>query len=285
VAVKDVDQDVVGLYREGSIAEVELIKVRSGRVADTISFSLRNVELPDEEVLSSFLAQYYDDLQMVDVIPDEILLPARPDLVEGVEEWLTERRGKRVSLLVPQRGPRVDLLAMARDNAQHAFREKQRSADDIEARLEDLRERLRLPSLPRRIECCDISHLGGGDTVGSIVALLDGQPDRKHYRSFRVKTKTDGDDYLAMYEVLARRFRRGRTAREAREAEAMAETVAEIPVEGEALAAPEAWPPAPSPIRSRPRQPLSAAATGKAQRTTERPPQRTPLYCARSEGC
>lgn len=240
VAVKDVDQDVVGLYREGSIAEVELIKVRSGRVADTISFSLRHVELPDEEVLSGFLAQYYDDEQLVDVIPDEILLPVLPDLVEGVEEWLTERRGKRVSLIVPQRGPRVDLLAMARENAQHAFREKQRSADDIEARLEDLRERLRLPSLPRRIECCDISHLGGGDTVGSIVALLDGQPDKKHYRSFRVKTKTDGDDYLAMYEVLARRFRRGRTAKEAREAEALAEENGEMPGEKDDSGSPSA---------------------------------------------
>jgi excinuclease ABC subunit C len=226
VAVKDVDQDVVGLYREGSIAEVELIKVRSGRVADTISFSLRGVEFPDEEILSGFLTQYYDDEHLVDVIPDEILLPVLPDLVDGVEEWLTERRGKRVSLIVPQRGPRVDLLAMARENAQHAFREKQRSADDIEARLEDLRDRLRLSSLPRRIECCDISHLGGGDTVGSIVALLDGQPDKKHYRSFRVRTKTEGDDYLAMYEVLARRFRRGRTAKEARDAEAAAAEMA-----------------------------------------------------------
>jgi len=240
VAVKDVDQDVVGLYREGSIAEVELIKVRSGRVADTISFSLRNVELPDEEVLSGFLAQYYDDDHLLDVIPDEILLPVLPDLVEGVEEWLGERRGKRVSLIMPQRGPRVDLLAMARENAQHAFQEKQRSADDIEARLEDLRERLRLSSLPRRIECCDISHLGGGDTVGSIVALFDGQPDKKHYRSFRVKMKTDGDDYAAMYEVLARRFRRGRTAREAREAEALAEAVSEVPVDAEPAAAAEA---------------------------------------------
>lgn len=240
VAVKDVDQDVVGLYREGSIAEVELIKVRSGRVADTISFSLRGVELPDEEILSGFLAQYYDDSQLVDVIPDEILLPVLPELAEGVEELLTERRGRRVSLIVPQRGPRVDLLAMAKDNAQHAFREKQRSADDIEARLEDLRERLRLPSLPRRIECCDISHLGGGDTVGAIVALLDGQPDKKHYRGFRVKTKTEGDDYLAMYEVLARRFRRGRTAREARDAEAMAESVAEMPADPDAAVVAEA---------------------------------------------
>jgi excinuclease ABC subunit C len=102
---------------------------------------------------------------------------------------------------------------MATENAAHSFREKQRSHDDIESRLEELRDRLRLPTLPRRIECCDISHLGGGDTVGSIVSLLDGQLDKKHYRSFHVKTVADGDDYAAMYEVLGRRFRRGRTAR------------------------------------------------------------------------
>ncbi|MDI1451254.1 excinuclease ABC subunit UvrC [Polyangium sp. 6x1] len=242
VSVKDVDQDVVGLYREGSIAEVELIKVRSGRVADTVSFSLRGVELPDEEILGNFLTQYYGDEAEVpvDVIPDEILLPVLPDGAEGVSEWLGDRRGRKVALVVPQRGPRVELLAMARENAEHAFKEKQRASDDIEARLDDLRERLRLPSLPRRIECCDISHLGGGDTVGSIVALRDGQPDRKHYRNFRVRTKTEGDDYAAMYEVLARRFRRGRTAKEIKEAEAAAEAAAEAEADLAAEAATDA---------------------------------------------
>ncbi|MDI3284583.1 excinuclease ABC subunit UvrC [Polyangium sp. 15x6] len=238
VSVKDVDQDVVGLYREGSIAEVELIKVRSGRVADTVSFSLRGVELPDEEILGNFLTQYYGDEAEVpvDVIPDEILLPVLPDGAEGVSEWLGDRRGRKVALVVPQRGPRVELLAMARENAEHAFKEKQRASDDIEARLDDLRERLRLPALPRRIECCDISHLGGGDTVGSIVSLKDGQPDRKHYRSFRVRTKTEGDDYAAMYEVLARRFRRGRTAKEVKEAEVAAELAAEAAAEADLAA-------------------------------------------------
>jgi len=214
VAVKDVDQDVIGLYREGSLVEVLVLQARAGHVKDTLSFSLRGVEMPDEEVLSGFLAQYHGEAaQAADLIPDEILLPLLPDGAEGVAEWLGERRGRKVSLLVPQRGPRADLLAMARENAAHAFREKQRSSDDLEARLEELRDRLRLPALPRRIECCDISHLGGGDTVGSIVALSDGVPDRKRYRSFTVKGATLGDDYAAMYEVLGRRFRRGKAAK------------------------------------------------------------------------
>ncbi|WP_437830268.1 excinuclease ABC subunit UvrC [Sorangium sp. So ce1153] len=213
VYVKDVDQDVVGIYREGTLVEVEVILVRQGRVTDTLSFSLRNMELPDDEVLGGFLNEYYGVASTT--IPDEVLVPVLPDGAEGVAEWLGDRRGRKVALFVPQRGPRVDVLKMANENAAHAFREKQRSSDDLEARLEELRERLRLPTLPRRIECCDISHLGGGDTVGSIVALLDGQPDKKRYRSFNVKSVADGDDYAAMYEVLARRFRRGKAARPA----------------------------------------------------------------------
>jgi excinuclease ABC subunit C len=127
-----------------------------------------------------------------------------------------------VTLIVPQRGARVDLLAMAYDNAKHAFQEKRRAVDDVNERLEQMQERLRLPTLPRRIECCDISHLGGGDTVGAIVAVKDGVPDKKHYRTFHVRGARGtgaeaGDDYAAMYEVLARRFRRGRTAKKVKD--------------------------------------------------------------------
>lgn len=224
VAMKDVDQDVIGLYREGSLVEILVLEVRAGRVTDTVSFSLRAVELPDDEVLAGFLNQYYADQERpAAVIPDEILVSILPDGAAGVAEWLGEIRGKKVLIFVPQRGSKVDLLAMATENAAHSFREKQRGGDDIESRLEELRDRLRLPSLPHRIECCDISHLGGGDTVGSIVSLLDGQLDKKHYRSFKVKTVSDGDDYAAMYEVLGRRFRRGRAARiEAAAAQAVA---------------------------------------------------------------
>jgi excinuclease ABC subunit C len=149
---------------------------------------------------------------------------------------LSERAAHKVALIHPLRGPRVDLLRLANENASHAFTEKRRASDDIQERLTQLKERLRLPTVPRRIECCDISHLGGQDTVGAVVAMLDGEPDKKRYRTFHVRgdagaaksTPTPGggegtlehdldgepvslagDDYRAMYEVLARRFRRG----------------------------------------------------------------------------
>ncbi len=217
-AVSDVDQDVIGMYREGSNVEIEVIFVRAGRVADTVSFSLRRVELPDEEVLAGFLSEYYAGDEGGLMIPEEVVVPILPEGAEGVAEWLGDKRGRKVQLLVPQRGGRRKLLDMAAENAKHAYREKQRASEDVEARLEELRDRLRLSTLPRRIECCDISHLGGNDTVGAIVALQDGALDKKRYRSFHVRGVAGGDDYGAMAEVLARRFRRGKAARDRGEA-------------------------------------------------------------------
>jgi len=214
VSVSDVDQDVIGLYREGGTVELAVIFVRAGRVTDTANYSLRKVELPEDEILANFLGELYAGDEERGPIPEEVLLPSVPDGGDGIAEFLTERRGRPVHILAPQRGPRRKLLELALENAEHSFRSKQRAAEDIELRLEELRERLRLPTLPRRIECCDISHLGGGDTVGAVVALRDGALDKKRYRSFHVRGNTGGDDYAAMYEVLERRFRRGKNARE-----------------------------------------------------------------------
>ncbi len=233
VSLSDVDQDVIGLYREGSNVELAVLFVRAGRVSDTVAYSLRKIELPDEEVLASFLAEFSGEGDR-GPIPAEVILPALPDGADGVAEWLEERRGRKVALLSPQRGPRRKLLDLALDNARHSFVAKQRAADDLEAHLEELRERLRLPTLPRRIECCDISHLGGGDTVGSIVAMRDGVPDKKRYRSFHVKRVVGGDDYAAMSEVLARRFRRGKAARDEREEREKHEAPRELPASGDA---------------------------------------------------
>src|SRR5690606_707003 len=135
-------------------------------------------------------------------------------------EWLSERRQPatagsepgRCQLLAPQRGTRRKLLALANENAEHAFREKQRAEEDMDQRLLRIQERLRLPTIPRRLECCDISHLGGSDTVGSVVAFHNGAPDKARYKLYNVKTVADGDDYGAMYEVLSRRFKRGAEA-------------------------------------------------------------------------
>lgn len=223
VAVSDRDQDVLGLYREGDLVELSLLSVRGGRMVEASSFSHKKVELPDDELVGSFLREHFGvDGLSAGLIPDEVLVPVLPEGAAGVAEWLSERRqalareeggrARKVEIVAPERGPKRQLLELAVDNARHSFGEKQRAAEDMDVRLAQLQERLRLPALPRRIECVDISHLGGQDTVGAVVALRDGLPDKKRYRTYHVKGVSDGDDYGAMYEVLARRFRRGRAA-------------------------------------------------------------------------
>ena len=237
VSIDTIDRDVVGLYREGDLAEIALLHVRGGKLQDVGTYSVKGAEIPDEELVAAFLAQHYGDtstdvseeeaIELATPAPSEILVPVLPEGHQGIADWLTERKGTKVAIAKPQRGARVDLIEMAAENARHAFLEKKRTSDDVEERLKQLQERLRLPTMPRRIECCDISHLGGRDTVGAVVAMKDGVPDKKHYRIFHVKGEehTAGDDYAAMYEVLARRFRRGREARE---------TLAEKPILKEA---------------------------------------------------
>jgi excinuclease ABC subunit C len=252
VTLDDVDRDVVGFYREGDLVEIALLHVRAGRLADVGTYSIRQAEIPDEEIIAAFLAQHHGaalvassdaEPRQVDraggeaglpaadeprsaplpaLVPDEIILPCEPEGIEGIAEWLMDRAGHKVVLLVPKRGHRVDLLAMANENARHSFIEKQRQSDDVRERLRDLQSRLRLAVVPRRIECCDISHLGGKDTVGAVVAMSDGELDKKRYRTFHVRgdampAMSQGqlnDDYGAMYEVLARRFRRAIKAAE-----------------------------------------------------------------------
>ena len=238
VSVTDCDQDVLGLYREGDLVELSVMLVRSGRVIDVASFSNRRVEVPDDEVVAAFLRDHYGDGGSGEaLIPEEIIVPVLPDGADGVAEWLAERRAvlvqgrhKKCELLAPARGPRKALLDMALDNARHAFEEKRRAATDIDERLLKVQERLRLPTLPRRVECCDISHLGGQDTVGAVVHLFNGLPDKKRYRTYRVRSVAEGDDYGAMFEVLGRRFRRGRDAALRDVARAAATSVSEASV-------------------------------------------------------
>ncbi len=207
--VKDVDQDVLGVHRAGDQAEIAILKVRGGHLNQVRTFELKGTTLPDDELVASFVSAYYDGGAP---IPDELLLPIEVEASLGLEEWLSERRGSKARVLVPRRGPRARLIGMAAENAEHAYREKARAREDLEERLGQLQKKLRLSVLPRRIECVDVSHLGGEDTVAVFAAMTDGEIDRGRYRSFKVRRVRGGDDYGALYEVLARRLRRGRGA-------------------------------------------------------------------------
>jgi excinuclease ABC subunit C len=212
------DQDVVGYWREGPALEIVVMSVRQGKLQGSRAFSFARQEFPDDEILSSFLGLFYD-LAATASLPEEVLLPfAVPD-VELKADWLSEKRGRKVALLVPQRGPRRDLLELARKNANNSFNTRRNAREDAEATLGRLQRRLGLPQLPRTIECYDISHIQGTETVASMVVFVDGQPEKTRYRTFKVKRAEQPDDFASMYEVLSRRFRRAREAAAAGEEE------------------------------------------------------------------
>jgi excinuclease ABC subunit C len=204
------DQDVVGFYREGHAVEVVVMFVRQGKLVGNRAFSFAKQEFPDDEILSSFVGLFYD-LQAVP--PAEVLLPFAITDTAVKEEWLSEKRGKKVELITPQRGPRRALMELAQKNASASFVSRRDRGKDSAATLARLQRRLGLARPPRTIECYDISHVQGTDPVASMVVFEDGEPARSRYRTFRIKHATGGDDFASMYEVLSRRFRRGREAK------------------------------------------------------------------------
>lgn len=204
--VSDRDRDVFGLYREGDCAVVALLLVRDGFVRDTQTTTLAKVEIPDDELIAQVLQSRYSGEAVT--IPDEVLIPLEPEGVDGIREWLTEARGRAVAVAVPQRGSKSQLLAMATENAQHAFREKRVAVKQAEGHAEALAKALGLEKPPVTIECVDISHHAGDETVGGLVCLRDGVPHKARYRGYHVRTEDTGNDYRAMHEVLSRRFRR-----------------------------------------------------------------------------
>src|SRR5438105_13878946 len=200
------DQDVLGFYREGPALEIHFLFFRNGRLTGGRSFGFGKQEFPSEELLSSFLDQYYESGAF---IPKELLLPAHLADAEMREVWLSEKKGERVRVHVPERGEKVRLVEMAMENARQSYEEKARSQKSQLEALTRLQSRLRLPRLPRRIECFDISTFQGQLTVGSQVVFSDGDPDKSGYRLFKVRGEAAGDDFASMFQVLTRRLKRG----------------------------------------------------------------------------
>jgi excinuclease ABC subunit C len=200
------DQDVLGYHREGPALEIHLLFFRSGRLSGGRSFGFSRQEFPTGELLESFLDQYYESGAL---IPKELLLPLHLADAEMRELWLSEKKGERVRVHVPERGEKVRLVEMAMENARQSHEEKARTRKSQLEALTRLQSRLRLPRLPRRIECFDISTFQGQLTVGSQVVFSDGEPDKSGYRLFKVRGEAAGDDFGSMFQVLTRRLKRG----------------------------------------------------------------------------
>ena len=199
------DQDAFGFYREGQLTQVCVLFIRHGKMVGQRAFPLVKLALETPEILSSLMMQYYDGA--IDM-PAEILVPFPLEDRAALEEWLCEIKGRHVALIVPKKGQNADLLRLADSNARNTFEAVRSSSGDAEEALERLISVLSLKRRPERIECFDISNIGGSYAVGSMVTFLHGKPLKAAYRRFRIRTVDGADDYGMMYEVLLRRLRK-----------------------------------------------------------------------------
>jgi excinuclease ABC subunit C len=199
-----VSQDTIGFYREGEQMVLSVLSFREGALQGSVPYFLKGVE-EDEEVLASFLAQYYEEGK---VFPQEILLPFSLKDQALLEEILWDRAGHVLQLFHPQKGEKAALQRLADQNAREAFMVRATRERDQEEILRRLQASLGLKKLPKRIECYDISNFQGGESVGSMVTFLHGRAAKKFYRHFNIKTVVGSDDFASIYEILTRRLRR-----------------------------------------------------------------------------
>lgn len=221
VSARNLDADVVGLFREETVAGVHVFMVREGRIMNSNEFVLdRGTDVPDDDLLHMFLLRYYDATTS---IPREVVVRTLPEDASAMEEWLTSKlanaHGAKVRFTAPVKGEKAELVALAEKNAQHTLlRYKVRTNYDdkrINNALLQLESALALDAPPLRIECFDISTIHGSYTVASMVAFTNGRPDKNQYRRFKIKTPLDeANDFLSMQEVMSRRYAPERMADE-----------------------------------------------------------------------
>jgi excinuclease ABC subunit C len=204
------EHDVIGLAREEDDACIQVMQVRHGKLIGREHFIVEGArEATDAEALGGFLQQYYAN---TDAIPRAILAPLMPAGADDLAAYLADRRGVRATISVPERGEKRRLVALATQNAVEALaRERAEWLADAAKRdeaLVDLAEALGLPRPPSRIECYDMSNIQGTSAVGSMVVFIDGRPEPREYRRFRIRSGDTPDDFRMMAEVLRRRFSR-----------------------------------------------------------------------------
>ena len=217
------DFDIIGVHDDELEASVQVFFVRKGRVMGqrgSIVDKVEDVTQPD--LIARIVEDIYHDENPIGM-PKNVFVPALPERKSLYEEWLTQQRGSRVEIRIPQRGDKRALHETATKNARESFtRHRLKRGTDHNSRakaLEELQRYLELPNAPLRIECYDMSHLQGTDYVGSMVVLEDALPRKSEYRRFKIRNVEGNDDFAAMEEVLSRRFKNYLDERELSSAE------------------------------------------------------------------
>jgi excinuclease ABC subunit C len=206
------EKDIIGLAQNEKQAYVKLFSIRNNKLIGQDHFIMEGIQGDSPgQIMTSFVKQYYASASY---IPPLILLQYQVDEPAVLSEWLEQQRGGRVKLQVPQRGAKKKLVDTAAENAAQGLelaQAKEMKVEVISSGLRELKSRLRLPKMPRRIECYDVSNIQGALAVSSMVVLEKGRPKPAHYRRFRIKTVAGADDYAMIQETLRRRFKRGLT--------------------------------------------------------------------------
>lgn len=201
--------DVFSVAKDDMNTVVYAILMRDGNVVKTDSFFLTASDERDEEIMASFLMQFYMGSGH---IPNEVVCCVMPESAQSIAACLKEECGHAVKLIVPQRGEKRQLVELAKVNGVEALKRKKeltvKEWERGEGALMELSRIVGMDEIPRRMECFDNSHFQGRDTVGSMVVFIDGKPEKSLYRRFKTNAHTDGDDYEAMREHLTRRFKR-----------------------------------------------------------------------------
>jgi excinuclease ABC subunit C len=204
------EKDIIGLAQNENQAYVQLFSIRNSKLIGRDHFIMEGTrDNSPGQIMTSFVKQYYASASY---IPQLILLQHPVDEPVVLSKWLEQQRGSRVELQVPQRGAKKKLVDTAAENAARGLelaQAKEMKVEIVSSGLRELKNRLRLPKMPRRIECYDISNIQGTLAVGSMVVLEKGWPKPAHYRRFRIKTVAGSDDYAMIQETLKRRFKRG----------------------------------------------------------------------------
>jgi len=228
------EHDVIGMAREEDDACFQVMQVRNGKLIGREHFVVEGArDVTEAEVLGSFLQQYYAS---TDALPRAVLAPLMPAGAEDLAAYLADRRGVRVSISMPERGEKRRLVALATQNAVEALqRERAEWLADTAKRdeaLGELASALGLARVPERIECYDMSNIQGTSAVGSMVVFIDGKPEPREYRRFRIRSGDTPDDFRMMAEVLRRRFSRVAKLRHETGALSLAEVGADEAPEG-----------------------------------------------------
>ena len=206
-SVEGRDIDIFAFFAEAPLVAANLFHLRNGRIVDRREFYWEDVHrFEQSDFLATLLKQIYLDQQYV---PSLIHVPAEFEDLEALQELLSEKRGRKVEIAIPQRGPKKSMLDLVQSNARHCFEQRFRVMKPTpKAMMAALADALNLPETPQRIECFDISHIQGTDTVASMVVCENGKMRRSDYRKFIIKGVTGNDDFASMKEVVTRRYRR-----------------------------------------------------------------------------